>query len=138
MKYLVTGVAGYIGSKIVRRLPEESNYLVYSFDNFSTGKREDLRGLERESRFSLMEGGLRDISEVRKIIKGVDVVFHQAAFSSAQCSIENPVFVNDSNVGGTLNLLIAANLIHKCPTVSEGWGKAAADDVNKFSSARFP
>jgi len=107
MKYLVTGAAGFIGSNITRRLLKD-NCEVRGFDNFSTGKRENLEGFEGKGNFELIEGDLRNPDEIRKALKKVDVVLHQAAVPSVQRSVENPIFVNDSNVNGTLNLLVAA------------------------------
>jgi len=107
MKYLVTGAAGFIGSNITRRLLKD-NCEVRGFDNFSTGKRENLEGFEGKGNFELIEGDLRNPDEIRKALKKVDVVLHQAAVPSVQRSVENPIFVNDSNINGTLNLLVAA------------------------------
>jgi len=107
MKYLVTGAAGFIGSNIIRRLLKD-NCEVRGFDNFSTGKRGNLEDFEGKGNFELIEGDLRNPGEIKKALKNVDVVMHEAAVPSVQRSVENPVFVNDSNINGTLNLLIAA------------------------------
>ncbi len=107
MKYLVTGAAGFIGSNIARRLLKD-NFEVRGFDNFSTGKQKNLEGLEGKDNFELIEGDLRNPDEIKEAIKNIDIVLHQAAVPSVQRSFENPVFVNDSNINGTLNLLIAA------------------------------
>jgi nucleoside-diphosphate-sugar epimerase len=107
MKYLVTGAAGFIGSNIFRRLLKD-NYAVRGFDNFSTGKRENLEDLERKDNFELIEGDLRNPEEIKEAVKNVDIILHEAAVPSVQRSVENPVLVNNSNINGTLNLLIAA------------------------------
>jgi UDP-glucose 4-epimerase len=77
MKYLVTGGAGFIGSHITRTLLERGDQ-VRILDNFSSGKRENLKGLDVE----LIEGDLRDASKVAEAVKGMDIVFHEAAFVS--------------------------------------------------------
>jgi nucleoside-diphosphate-sugar epimerase len=107
MKYLVTGAAGFIGSNISRRLLKD-NYAVRGFDNFSTGKRKNLVDLHGKDNFELIKGDLRNPEEIKEAVKDIDVIFHQAAVPSVQRSVENPVLVNDSNINGTLNLLIAA------------------------------
>jgi nucleoside-diphosphate-sugar epimerase len=107
MKYLVTGAAGFIGSNIFRRLLKD-NYAVRGFDNFSTGKRKNLVDLHGKDNFELIKGDLRNPEEIKEAVKDIDVIFHQAAVPSVQRSVENPVLVNDSNINGTLNLLIAA------------------------------
>lgn len=103
--YLVTGGAGFIGSHIVQRILAMGDS-VRVFDNFSFGKRENLRGLE--DKVDVIVGDLLDQGVVRKAMEGVDVVFHQAALRSVPFSIENPALVNRVNVEGTLNVLIAA------------------------------
>jgi UDP-glucose 4-epimerase len=107
MKYLVTGAAGFIGSNITRRLLK-NNCEVRGFDNFSTGKRNNLADLEVEENFEFIEGDLRNPKEIKTAVKNVDIILHQAAVPSVQRSIENPLLVNDSNIVGTLNMLIAA------------------------------
>jgi nucleoside-diphosphate-sugar epimerase len=75
-------------------------------DNFSTGKRHNLTGLI--SRIQLREGDIRDLGAVRKAVKNVDYVLHQAALASVPRSIDNPRETNEVNIQGTLNLLISA------------------------------
>lgn len=103
MKYLVTGGAGFIGSHISRSLLELGHF-VRVFDNFSSGKRENLVGLEVE----ILEGDLRDADAVAKAVKGMDVIFHEAAFVSVPESMEKPLECFDVNVTGTSNLFEAA------------------------------
>ncbi len=107
MIYLVTGAAGFIGSNITRELLKK-NCKVVGFDNFSTGKRENLKDFETKSNFELVEGDLTNPDDIQKALRDVIVVMHEAAVPSVQRSVENPIFVNDSNINGTLNLLIAA------------------------------
>ncbi|MBE0670469.1 MAG: NAD-dependent epimerase/dehydratase family protein [Anaerolineales bacterium] len=103
MKYLVTGGAGFIGSHITRTLLQRGNQ-VRILDNFSSGKRENLKGLDIE----LIEGDLRDASKVAEAVKGMDIVFHEAAFVSVPESMEKPLECLDVNVTGTSILFEAA------------------------------
>ncbi len=103
MKYLVTGGAGFIGSHITRTLLQNGNQ-VRILDNFSSGKRENLNGLDVE----LIEGDLRDASKVAEAVKGMDIVFHEAAFVSVAESMEKPLECLDVNVTGTSIVFEAA------------------------------
>jgi nucleoside-diphosphate-sugar epimerase len=104
--YLVTGGAGFIGSHIVERLVEEGEG-VRVFDNFSTGKKENLKTIK--NRFELFEGDLLDLSSLKQAMNGVDIVIHQAALRSVPLSVDNPLPTNDVNITGTLNVLVAAS-----------------------------
>jgi UDP-glucose 4-epimerase len=106
-KILVTGGAGFIGSHIVGRLLDES-YDVTVLDDFSKGRLENLAPYMELKNFHLVKGDIRDFDLVRRVIKDVDAVFHEAAFVSVVLSIEDPVLVNDVNLTSTLNLLKAA------------------------------
>lgn len=103
MNYLVTGGAGFIGSHLVRALIEQGAS-VRILDNFSTGKSENLNGLDVE----VTEGDLRDAACVTAAVRGVDVAFHEAAFVSVPESMEKPQECFDINVSGTSILLDAA------------------------------
>jgi nucleoside-diphosphate-sugar epimerase len=105
MTYLVTGGAGFIGSHIVRSLVEQGAH-VRVLDNFSTGQRDNLQGLN--GRLEMIEGDLRDASCVAGAVHGVEVIFHEAAFVSVPESIENPQECFDVNVTGTSILFDAA------------------------------
>lgn len=105
MRYLVTGGAGFIGSNIVRELVNRSDE-VRVLDNFSTGRRENL--LPFLDKIQLIEGDLTDLETVREAVRDVDFVLHQGALPSIPRSIEHPIGSNNSNVCGTLNLLIAS------------------------------
>jgi UDP-glucose 4-epimerase len=110
MKYLVTGGAGFIGSHIVRTLLEQGNS-VRVLDNFSTGKRENLEGLTRQfngDRFEVLEGDLRNASHVEEAVRGVEVIFHEAAFVSVPQSMDEPQTCFDVNITGTSRLFDAA------------------------------
>jgi nucleoside-diphosphate-sugar epimerase len=102
--YLVTGGAGFIGSNIVRRLMVDGEK-VRVLDDFSTGKRENLAGLEG---LEIIEGSLTDIRAVREALAGVRFVLHQGAIPSVPRSVADPLLSNEANVNGTLSLLVEA------------------------------
>lgn len=112
-RWLVTGVAGFIGSNLLEELLRLDQQVV-GLDNFSTGKQENLSdvqalvGERRWQRFHLIKGDIRHLSTCHAACKGVDVVLHQAALGSVPRSIEDPLGCNDSNVNGNLNMLKAA------------------------------
>lgn len=102
-QYLVTGGAGFIGSHIVRALLQQGDF-VRVLDNFSTGKRENLAGLQVE----IVEGDLRDKQAVAAAVQGIDFIFHEAAFVSVPQSMEDPLPCFEINQRGTEFLLEAA------------------------------
>jgi len=106
-RYLVTGGAGFIGSNIVKYLLK-AGHKVKVFDDFSTGKKENIQEFVDMDNFELYEGDSRNIKDIKEVIKGIGYVLHQAAIPSVQRSIEHPIKSNDSNIKGTLNLLLAA------------------------------
>lgn len=109
-QYLVTGGAGFIGSHIVRALLEQGAS-VRVFDNFSSGKRENLKGLENlknGGRLEVREGDVRDVPKVAEAVRGVEVIFHEAAFVSVPESMEKPQDCFDVNITGTSVLFEAA------------------------------
>jgi UDP-N-acetylglucosamine 4-epimerase len=111
--WLVTGVAGFIGSNLLQTLLELDQSVV-GLDNFATGHRanldevRDLVGPQRWSRLRFHEGDVASPDVCREALDGVDVVLHQAALGSVPRSIEDPLASNDANVTGTLALLEAA------------------------------
>lgn len=107
-KVLVTGGAGFIGSHLTEALLT-NGFAVRVLDNFSTGKRENLVFGKEYSSLETIEGDIRDLSTCQKAVKKVDYVFHQAALPSVQRSIEDPETSNAINLGGTLNILLAAS-----------------------------
>lgn len=113
MVWLVTGVAGFIGSGLLETLLGLDQRVV-GLDNFATGSRRNLdevRGLvtdEQWRRLSLIEGDVRDPKDCRRACEGVDHVLHQAALGSVPHSVDDPALANDNNVTGTLNMLVAA------------------------------
>src|ERR1700751_3856304 len=104
-RYLVTGMAGFIGSSIARALLAQGEQ-VCGIDNLSTGKRENIA--EILDRIDFREADLLDIEAKRKPCAGVDCVFHQAAIPSVPKSVRDPLGSNQANVDGTVNILIAA------------------------------
>ncbi len=103
MKCLVTGGAGFIGSNLVRALLERGD-AVRVLDNFSTGNRANLAGLDVE----IVEGELRSYERVHNAVRGVEVVFHLGALGSVPRSVQDPLTSSAVNVEGTLNVLLAA------------------------------
>lgn len=106
-KVLVTGGAGFIGSNLTEFLLK-ANHSVRVQDNFSTGKKENLIFDRKYPPLEVLEGDIRDLSACREAVKGMEYVFHQAALPSVQRSVEDPETSNAINVGGTLNILLAA------------------------------
>ena len=102
INYLVTGGAGFIGSHLVKKLLKKGRVRV--IDNFSTGKKENIKGLDIE----LIEADIRNPEKVKNACRGIDCIFHLAAIPSVTRSLKNPLPTNEVNVEGTLNLLIAA------------------------------
>jgi UDP-glucose 4-epimerase len=103
-KYLVTGVAGFIGRSIAAALLERGES-VRGVDSFITGKRENLAGLEA---LEFLTGDLADPAVCAQACAGVEVVFHEAALASVPRSVADPIATNRNCVDATLNLLVAA------------------------------
>lgn len=105
-KILVTGGAGFIGSHLVDRLIDKG-FKVRVIDDLSTGQKQNLVHHQNNESFQFIEGDIRDFDLVKKCVKDVDAVFHEAALVSVTRSIEDPVLSNEINVKGSLNLLKA-------------------------------
>jgi UDP-N-acetylglucosamine 4-epimerase len=111
--WLVTGVAGFIGSNLLEALLKLGQYVV-GLDNFSTGhwrnlnEVKDYLDIEQWGRFSFSEGDICNLETCRSVVKGVDFVLHQAALGSVPRSIQDPIRSNETNVSGFLNMLLAA------------------------------
>ena len=105
MKTLVTGGGGFIGSNVVRALLARGDE-VRVLDNFSTGSRANLAGLEHV--VQLVEGDLRSYERVHAAVRGAEVVFHQGALPSVPRSVQDPLTTTAVNIEGTLNVLLAA------------------------------
>src|SRR5271168_3756238 len=102
--YLITGVAGFIGSSLARALLAQGEQ-VRGVDNFSTGKRENISDL-RDLDFH--EADIANLDSLRPAFAGVDFVLHQAAIPSVPKSVIDPLGSNRASVDGTLNVLVAA------------------------------
>lgn len=109
MKVLVTGGAGFIGSNLCEYLLGEG-YEVRCMDNFCTGKPENVIPLLEKfpETFSLVVGDIRSLEDCRKAVDGMEYVLHEAALGSVPRSIKDPITTNDTNIGGFLNMLVAA------------------------------
>lgn len=105
MRALVTGGAGFIGSNLVDALLEEGHE-VRVLDNFSTGQRSNLAHAVGD--IDLVEGDLRSYERVHNAVRGCELVFHQGALPSVPRSVQDPLTSSEINIGGTLNVLLAA------------------------------
>src|SRR5436305_1723633 len=103
--YLITGIAGFIGSSIARGLLAQGDS-VRGIDNLSTGRRENVA--EILGKIDFREADLLDLDAVREACKGVDYVFHEAAIPSVPKSVLDPLGSNQANVDATVHLLVAA------------------------------
>lgn len=102
---LVTGGAGFIGSNLTIALVEQG-HRVKVLDNLSTGSFENLQPVLKD--IELQVGDLRNLSDVRQAVTGVEVVFHQGALPSVPRSVADPLKTNEVNVTGTLNVFLAS------------------------------
>lgn len=111
--WLVTGVAGFIGSNLLEHLLK-LNQTVIGLDNFATGHQynlDEVQGLvtpEQWAGFTFIEGDIRNLEDCQKACMGVDYVLHQAALGSVPRSIADPITTNAANITGFLNMLVAA------------------------------
>ncbi|HUP00739.1 MAG TPA: NAD-dependent epimerase/dehydratase family protein, partial [Gemmatimonadota bacterium] len=111
--WALTGAAGFIGSHLLESLLTLEQRVI-GLDNFSTGTRRNLDevrtevGEERWERFTMIEGDIRSADACRRACEGVDLVLHQAALGSVPRSIAEPLAAHETNVTGTLNMLLAA------------------------------
>lgn len=111
--WLVTGVAGFIGSNLLETLLKLNQHVV-GLDNFATGHQRNLDEVqslvtsEQWARFKFLQGDIRSLDDCRKACEGIDYVLHQAALGSVPRSINDPITTNAVNIDGFLNMLIAA------------------------------
>ena len=104
-RYLISGIAGFVGSSIAHALVERGD-TVSGIDNLSTGNLENLADIKDHVDFQLAD--LRDLPAMQRACQGIDYVIHQAALASVPRSVKDPLASHDSNINGTLNLLLAA------------------------------
>jgi UDP-glucose 4-epimerase len=104
-RYLITGIAGFIGSTLAHTLVEQGHE-VCGIDNLSTGNLENLADIRHSVTFQQMD--LQDVAGVRSACDGIDYILHQGALASVPRSVKDPLTSHESNINGTLNLLIAA------------------------------
>ena len=111
--WLVTGVAGFIGSNLLETLLN-LNQTVVGLDNFATGHQHNLDEVqslvtaEQWAKFSFIEGDIRNLADCQKACAGVDYVLHEAALGSVPRSIADPILTNSANITGFLNMMVAA------------------------------
>jgi len=110
-RILVTGGAGFIGSHLVDRLLKEG-FEVVVIDNLDTGRLENISRHQGRAEFRFIKGDIRDFNLVKKVIRDIDIVFHEAALASVTLSVEHPILSHEVNVTGTLNLLKASSDFH--------------------------
>jgi UDP-glucose 4-epimerase len=104
-KFLITGIAGFIGSTLAHRLVGEGHD-VSGIDNLSTGNLENVADIRSAIRFQ--QADLRDADAMRAACQGIEFVLHQGAVASVPRSVKDPLGSHESNINGTLNLLLAA------------------------------
>jgi len=122
-KYLVTGAAGFIGRSIAAALLKRGDS-VRGIDNFITGKRSNLAGLEG---VEFVEGDLTNPADCARACEGVEVVFHEAALASVPRSVADPAGTNLHCVTATLNVLVAAREAGERRVVYAGSSSAYGD-----------
>lgn len=111
--WLITGVAGFIGSNLLETLLKLGQRVV-GLDNFATGHQHNLDEVQtivspaQWANFSFIQGDIRNLADCQKACKSVDYVLHQAALGSVPRSLEDPIATNDTNVTGFLNIMVAA------------------------------
>ena len=111
--WLITGVAGFIGSNLLEQLLN-LNQIIIGMDNLSTGKKKNLDDIKNScsdtlwSNFTFIEGDICDLDLCYKACQDVDFVLHQAALGSVPRSISDPINTNSSNINGFLNILLAS------------------------------
>jgi len=111
--WLITGVAGFIGSNLLETLLKLGQWVI-GLDNLATGKLSNLEevrslvGEEAWKAFSFIEGDIRNLADCQAACSGVDYVLHQAALGSVPRSLEDPITTNEANITGFLNMLTAA------------------------------
>ena len=104
-RYLITGIAGFIGSSLAHALLEQG-HSVSGVDNLITGNLDNLASIR--DRITLRQMDIQDVDGMKEACAGIDIVLHQAALASVPRSVKDPLTSHNSNIDGTLNLLLAA------------------------------
>lgn len=111
--WLITGVAGFIGSNLLETLLRLDQKVI-GLDNFATGRQQNLDEVktlvsaQQWDQFNFISGDIRNLSDCKAAVRGVDYVLHQAALGSVPRSIADPITSNEANISGFLNMLVAA------------------------------
>jgi nucleoside-diphosphate-sugar epimerase len=108
-KILVTGAAGFIGSNLTDSLLDLGAEVI-GFDNMFNGRIENLSKALKNPKFKFIKGDVRDLDMLINVLKGVNIIFHEAAFTSVPQSVQMPQLCNDINVSGMINILNAARI----------------------------
>ncbi len=113
-KFLITGGAGFIGSNIVEYLIRFNAGHIRILDNLSNGYFENIQEFLTLPNVEFMEGDIRDLETCKRAVDGIDFISHQAALGSVPRSIKDPITTNEVNIGGFLNMLVAAKDSPSC------------------------
>jgi UDP-N-acetylglucosamine/UDP-N-acetylgalactosamine 4-epimerase len=111
--WLITGVAGFIGSNLLEALLKLDQKVI-GLDNFATGRQQNLDEVktlvaaQQWDKFNFFSGDIRNLTDCKAAVKGADYVLHQAALGSVPRSIADPINSNEANISGFLNMLVAA------------------------------
>ncbi|HTM44363.1 MAG TPA: NAD-dependent epimerase/dehydratase family protein, partial [Polyangiaceae bacterium] len=138
-RWLITGVAGFIGSHLLETLLN-LNQSVVGIDNFATGSRRNLAevatrlGRSSFARFRFIEADIRDLRACQMATQGVDIVLHQAALGSVPRSMEDPLSTHRANVDGFVNILLAAHAARVKRVVYASSSSVYGDDPAKIKT----
>jgi UDP-glucose 4-epimerase len=105
-RVVIAGGAGFIGSNLVHELASNNNVII--IDDLSTGRMENIAGLVDRENVTVLRASILDLKLLIDVFHGIDFVFHLAAVPSVARSINDPILVNEVNITGTLNVLIAS------------------------------
>lgn len=108
-RVVVTGAAGFIGSNLIDKLLELGAEVI-GIDNLFNGRLENLEEASNKIKFQFLKGDIRDLNFLLDVCQDIDIIFHEAAFTSVPQSVKMPVSCNDVNVNGILNVL---NVVRK-------------------------